>query len=155
MCVLSKSASSWYVFNLKSRQKIKLPDSGRRPAALSECCLFSRVRFFAILWSVACQAPLSMGFSRQEYWGWLLCIPPGDLSDPGIELASLTFPALQADSLSLSHWEAMYLIRVLEWFLFKKWYLFMPIFSEENTEVQNVQMVLSKFASVEFLYLSF
>ena len=36
-------------------------------------------------WTVACQAPLSMGFSRQEYWSGLPCPPPGDLPDPGIE----------------------------------------------------------------------
>ena len=48
------------------------------------------------LWTVACQAPLSMGFSRQEYWGGLPCPSPGDLSNPGIELRS---PGLQADSL--------------------------------------------------------
>ena len=51
-------------------------------------------------WTVACQAPLSVGFSRQKYWSGLPFPPPGDLSDPGIELAS---PALQADSLALSH----------------------------------------------------
>ena len=45
---------------------------------------FSRVRLFAPLWTVACQAPLSMGFSRQEYWRGLPCPPPGDLPDPGI-----------------------------------------------------------------------
>ena len=39
---------------------------------------FSRVRLFATLWTVACQTPLSMGFSRQEYWSGLLCPPPGD-----------------------------------------------------------------------------
>ena len=36
-------------------------------------------------WTVAHQTPLSMGFSRQEYWSGLLCPPPGDLPDPGIE----------------------------------------------------------------------
>ena len=46
------------------------------------------------LWTVACQAPLFMGFSRQEYWSGLLCPSPEDLPDPGIELASLTSPAL-------------------------------------------------------------
>ena len=39
------------------------------------------------------QAPLSMGFSRQEYWSGLLCPPPGDLPDPGIELEFLMSPA--------------------------------------------------------------
>ena len=58
---------------------------------------FSRVRLFATPWTVTCQAPLSMGFSRVEYWNGLPCPPPGDLPDPGIEL-SLLSPALQADS---------------------------------------------------------
>ena len=47
-------------------------------------------------WTVACQAPLSMGFSRQEYWSGLPFPPPGDLPNPGTEPR---FPALQADSL--------------------------------------------------------
>ena len=46
------------------------------------------------------QAPLSMGFSRQEQWSGLLCPPPGDLPNPGIEPAA---PALQEASLPLSH----------------------------------------------------
>ena len=45
-------------------------------------------------WTVAHQAPLSMGFSRQEYWSGLPCPPPGDLPDPGIEPSSLMPPAL-------------------------------------------------------------
>ena len=45
-------------------------------------------------WTVACQAPLSMGFSRQEYWSGLPCPPPGDLSDPGTEPTSLMSPSL-------------------------------------------------------------
>ena len=45
-------------------------------------------------WTVGCQAPLSMGFSRQEYWTGLLCPPPRDLPNPGIEPASLVSPAL-------------------------------------------------------------
>ena len=50
--------------------------------------------FFVIQWTVAHQTPLSMGLSKQEDWNGLLCLPPGDLPDPGIELASLTSPAL-------------------------------------------------------------
>ena len=57
-------------------------------------------RDFATPWTAAYQAPLSMGFSRQVYWSGLPYPPPGDLPDPGIELGS---PALQANSLSLSH----------------------------------------------------
>ena len=56
--------------------------------------LFSRVGLFATLWTVALQAPLSMGFSRQEYWSGLTCPPLGDISSPGIEPVSLTSPAL-------------------------------------------------------------
>ena len=55
---------------------------------------FSRVQLFVALWTVACQDPLSMGFSRQEYWSGLPCPPPEDLPDPGIEPISLTSPAL-------------------------------------------------------------
>ena len=50
---------------------------------------FSCVQLFATLWTTACQAPLSMGFSRQEYWNGLLCPPPGDLPDRRIEPISL------------------------------------------------------------------
>ena len=62
------------------------------------CCvwLLSRVLLFVTAWTVAFQAPLSMGFSRQEYWRGLPCPPPWDLSNPGIEPRS---PALQVDSL--------------------------------------------------------
>ena len=62
---------------------------------------FSRVGLFVIPWTVACQALLSMGFPRQEFWSGLPCPPSEDLQgDPGIEPAS---PALQVDSLPLSH----------------------------------------------------
>ena len=56
---------------------------------------FSRVPLFAIPWTVTYQAPLSMEFSRQEYWSGLPLPSPGGLPDPGIELRS---PALQADT---------------------------------------------------------
>ena len=46
---------------------------------------FSHVRLFVTLWTVACQAPLSIGFSRQEHWSGLPCPPPGDLPEPGIK----------------------------------------------------------------------
>ena len=61
---------------------------------------FSRVQLFRNPWTTARKAPLSMGFSRQESWSGLPCPPPGDLPDPGIEPTS---PALQVDSLPLSH----------------------------------------------------
>ena len=58
---------------------------------------FGRAQLFATPWTVAHQAPLSVEFSRQEYWSGLPFPSPGDLADPGIESRS---PALQADSLS-------------------------------------------------------
>ena len=58
---------------------------------VSEVKSLSRVRLFATPWTVAYQAPPSMGFSRQEYWSGLPFVSPGDLPDPGIESSS---PAL-------------------------------------------------------------
>ena len=55
---------------------------------------FSCVQLFVNLWTIACQAPLCTGFSRQEYWRWLPCPPPGNLPKPGIEPTSLMSPAL-------------------------------------------------------------
>ena len=55
-------------------------------------------------WTLACQAPLSMGFPRREYWSGLPFLSPGHLPDPRIEPRS---PALQADSLQSEHGEAL------------------------------------------------
>ena len=57
-------------------------------------CVLSRVQLFVSPWTVACQAPLSMEFSRQEYWSGLPCPSPGVLPDPGIKPRSLSSPAL-------------------------------------------------------------
>ena len=62
--------------------------------------LLSRVRLFAIPWTVVYQASLSMGFSKQEYWSGVPFPTPGDLPDPGIEPRS---PELQADALPSEH----------------------------------------------------
>ena len=63
-------------------------------SACVQAQLFSCVRLFVTSWTGARQAPLSMEFSRQEYWGGLPFPPPGDLPDPGIESESLASPAL-------------------------------------------------------------
>ena len=65
---------------------------------------FSGVRLFVTLWTVAHQAPLSMKFSRKEYWSGLPFPPPGNLPDPGTDPMSPAIPALQVDSLPLCHW---------------------------------------------------
>ena len=69
--------------------------------------LFSYIRLFVTLWTIAHQASLSMGFSRQEYWSGLPCPPLGDLPDPGIKPMSLVFPALASKLFTTSTtWEA-------------------------------------------------
>jgi len=65
---------------------------------------FSHDRLYSTPWTVASQASLSMGFSRQEPWSGLPFPPPGDLPDPGMQ--SSAFPVLQAESLLLSHQES-------------------------------------------------
>ena len=56
--------------------------------------LLNHVRLFATPWTIALQAPLSMGVARQEYWSGLPFTPPGDLPDPGIKFVS---PALAGE----------------------------------------------------------
>ena len=73
-----------------------MSDSSWNEVKWSEVKLLSRVRLFATPWTVAYQAPPSVGFSRQEYWSGLPFPSPGDLPNPGIEPGS---PVLQADAL--------------------------------------------------------
>ena len=71
-----------------------------RPLLVLSC--FSRVKLFTATWAAACQAPLSMDFSRQEY-----CPPPGNLPDPGTEPPSLMSPALAGGFFTTrAPWEA-------------------------------------------------
>ena len=79
---------------LPKKQNIKFKHSQKKESSLS------RVWLFETPWTVADQAPPSMGFSRQEYWSGLPFPSSGNLPDPGIELKS---PAWQVDSLPLSH----------------------------------------------------
>ena len=69
---------------------------------------FSSVHLFVIPWTVACQAPLSMGFSRQEYRSELPCPPTGDLPDLGIKSTSLMSPVLVGGFFTTTGtWEAL------------------------------------------------
>ena len=61
---------------------------------LPPVCVPSHVQLFATPWTVDCQAPLSMGFSRQEYWSGLPSPPLGDLPNPGIERKSVTVSSI-------------------------------------------------------------
>ena len=64
---------------------------------------FNCVQLFATPWTVACQVPLVLGILQTKYWRGLPCLPPGDLPNLGIEPVSPAAPALQMDSLPLSH----------------------------------------------------
>ena len=78
--------------------------------------MLSHVQLLATAWTVACET-LFMGFFRQEYRSGLLFPSPGDQPDPGIEPASPVSSALQVDSLLLSPWGSLQLIRVLFYFI--------------------------------------
>ena len=74
---------------------------------------FSCVQLFATKWTVACQVPLSITFSRQEYWSGLPCPPKGDLPDPWIESVTLMSSALAGGFFTTSAtWEAQILLYV-------------------------------------------
>ena len=77
-------------------QRYFLPKNDGLLTCKVSVCILSHVGLFAMLWTVAHHPPLSMGFSRQEYWSRSPFPPPGDLPDPGIKPRS---PALQVDSL--------------------------------------------------------
>ena len=82
------------------------------PIVVCACMLscFSHIQLFATLWTVAPQAPLFMGFSKQEYWSQLPYPPPGDLPDTGIEPKSPAFPALASGFFTQqATWEALQL----------------------------------------------
>ena len=76
-----------------------------------EVCVLShssRIPLFATPWTIAHQASLSIGFSRQECWSRLPCPPPGDLPDPGTEPTTLKSPALAGKLFTTSTtWEAL------------------------------------------------
>ena len=75
--------------NKPSKNKHVVTENRVHACALSH---FSRVPLCAAVWTAASQVPLSMRFSRQEYWSGVPCPPPGDLPHPGIEPASLMSP---------------------------------------------------------------
>ena len=77
-------------------------------------CALSRVQLFVAPWAVAHQAPLSMEFSRQEYWSGLSFPTPGDLPDPGIKPLSLASPAL-AGGFFITHttWKAIIIYKLV------------------------------------------
>ena len=81
--VLGLKKSTWHVYSIKYIAYM-----------LQLLSHFSHVQLFVTLWTIAHQASLYLGFSRQEYWNGLPWPPPGDLPNPGTELASLKSPEL-------------------------------------------------------------
>ena len=79
------NVSSHFLETLQALHNVVLPVYYPCVCVISD---FSRAQFFVTPWTIAHQAPLSMGFSRHEYWSGLPCPPPGDLPDPGMEPAS-------------------------------------------------------------------
>ena len=90
-CLLLYLVNSFKNYFVKTLYKILIYLSCKCKSYLLSC-----VQLFATPWTVARQTPLSTEFSRQEYWGGLLCPSPGDLLNPGIEPRS---SSLQEDSL--------------------------------------------------------
>ena len=92
----------------------KGPYAGRSISGYSayvpmHACMLSSVLLFVTLWTVVRQAPLSMGFSRPEYWSRLPFPTPGDLPDPGIKPTSLGSPELAGGFFTnCTTWEAPY-----------------------------------------------
>ena len=94
---LSKDAANFYICYSISWRSLSMYIKKHLKAAV-----------FTTLWTVAHQASLSMGFSRQEYWCGLLCPPPGNLPNPGIKPAPLTSPALAGRFFTTrATWEAL------------------------------------------------
>ena len=84
----------------KSLKRKKFPQPHHSKERVCVLCHFSRVRLSATPLTVARQAPLSLGFSRQEHWSGWPCPPPRDLPQPGVEPVS---PESQVDPSPLSH----------------------------------------------------
>jgi len=104
-----RSGCPWFCLWLHSHltRLDSVENSEKIPFLFSFFCLallncFSHVWPFVTPWTEACLAPLSMGFSREEYWSGLSFPPPGDLPNPGIELQSSASPALQVIHLQYS-----------------------------------------------------
>ena len=106
---------------------MQFSNSAKLPFVIIYMCalVLSFVQLFATSWTIAHQAPLSLGFSRQEYWNLMPFPPPGNLPNRGIESTSLAFPALAGTFFFFFYhcttWETHYLYNSLILFSFVKY----------------------------------
>ena len=113
-CRSDRKEVSWYTLSVRKKQGKVWAEIWRGKQRMQgivlkrikhsfKDILTSCVQLFGTPWTVVCQAPLFIGFSRQEYWSGLLLPPPGDFPNPGIEPKSLASLHWQADFLPLYH----------------------------------------------------
>ena len=114
--------------------------------------MVSHVGLFVTSWTVAYQAPLSMGFPRQEYWSRLSFPSPGDLPYPGIEPAS---PAWQVDSLLLSHLRSSEVWETVKENVFQHKFLLINVkLTKKKNRAQGLAMTLKNVYSDTFYAMS-
>ena len=137
----------WSAGTLMTLDPWSLPVMQQRSRAVSTCRPPSRVRLFATPWTVARQAPLSMGFSRQAYWSELPCPPRGDLTKSGFEHRPLTSPALTGGVFTISaYWEAtMYNVNFCGIIFPKKLFIPSPGESSQPRDQTSVSCIAGRF----------
>ena len=126
-----KELSLWRRHELKSTNILCFSGNLPEVVSLHTCSVASVVT----PWTVAHQAPLSMGFSRKEYWSELLCPPPGDLLDPGVESKSLTSSVLAGRFFTTSTYPLLKMVfKVVSWAMMDSFTQFpwvSPMYTEE------------------------
>ena len=121
----------------------------------------SHVQLLVTLWTVSCRAPLSMGFSRQEYWSGLSCPPQRGLPSPGVESMSVVSPTLAGQFFTSSTTsEALYVYmykwvnasRVLDPYSYLLWHWFHSFLHWENFSVSERLPSLKYFGFSDFFF---
>ena len=114
---------------------------------------FSCIKLFVTLWTVACQIPLSLGFTKQEHWSGLLCHLPGDLHNPEIEPVSLVPPSLASRFFtSTSTWKAHVLFSQMHLNSKSPWQLLESSFSVRQMAQNNCGYADKKKIRIELLF---
>ena len=163
MVMILESVSQVIIVHSENKQHREWTAASEGYMESSACVLscFRPIRLFETPWTLACQTPLSTGFSRQKYWSGLSCLPPGDLPGPGIKPISLMSICIGWQVLyHLSHqrnpWKAEWWQKSRKTKTFKEgaeggmWSLFLPwefsvMLEKLRSFGQGVDMNLSKF----------